>query len=70
VAVTKRATRIAREENITARLLDIVSAVEVLALLTDDDDEDGLRRLKTILEETLELKAAAIARRNTKGERT
>ena len=66
MATTHRATRIAREENITARLLDIISAVEVLALLTDDDDEDGRRRLERILEETLKLKQAAIARRNTR----
>ncbi len=64
MATTHRATRIAREENITARLLDIVSAVEVLALLTDDIDDQ--RRLLIILEQTLQLKHDAIARRNNK----
>jgi hypothetical protein len=62
VATTHRATRIEREENITARLLDIISAVEVLALLTDDPADH--QRLMTILEETLQLKQVAIARRN------
>jgi hypothetical protein len=66
VATTHRAIRIEREENITALLLDIVSAVEVLALLTDDDDDDSRRRLELILEQTLALKYAAIARRNNK----
>lgn len=64
MATTQRTIRIEREENITARLIDIVSAVEVLALLTDDPDDQ--KRLVTILEETLKLKAAAITRRNTK----
>lgn len=64
MAATKRATRIEREENITARLIDIVSAIEVLALLTDDPDDQ--KRLTIILEETLKLKHAAIQRRNKK----
>lgn len=64
MATTQRATRIERQENITACLLDIISAVEVLALLTDDLDDQ--RRLMTILEETLHLKHTAIARRNKK----
>lgn len=64
MATTHRAIRIEQQENITARLIDIISAVEVLALLTDDPDDQ--RRLLTILDETLKLKHAAIQRRNTK----
>lgn len=64
MATTHRAIRIEQQENITARLIDIISAVEVLALLTDDPDDQ--RRLLTILDETLKLKHAAIQRRNKK----
>ena len=64
MATTQRAIRIEQQENITARLLDIISAVEVLALLTDDETDQ--RRLLTILDETLHLKHAAIQRRNKK----
>lgn len=62
MAKTIRADRIERQENITALLLDIVSAVEVLGLLLEDEDEQ--QRLIRILDETIALKQAAIKRRN------
>lgn len=64
MAATKRATRIVREERITALLLNMISDIELIALLTDDEDDQ--KRLIHILEETLKLKHAAIQRRNRK----
>lgn len=63
MAITHRAIRIEREENITALLLDIVSAVEVLALLTCDADDQA--RLGAILDLVTQLKYEAIERRNS-----
>ena len=62
MAITHRAIRIERDENTIALLLDILHAVEVLALLTDNPDDQ--RRLLTILEETQRLKQITIDRRN------
>ena len=62
MATTQRAIRIEREETITALLLNILSDVELIALLTDDRADQ--RRLLTILDEVLALKHAAIQRRN------
>lgn len=64
MATTHRAIRIEREERITALLLNMISDVELIALLTDDEDDQ--RRLMTVLEEILKLKHAAIQRRNQK----
>lgn len=64
MARTIQADRIERTENTIALLLDIVSAVEVLALLIDDPVK--LRKLDAILDLTLDLKTDAIHERNTK----
>ena len=62
MATTQRATRIEKEERITALLLDMISTVELLALLTDDKvDHD---RLLIILGQILQLRRKAIGRRN------
>jgi hypothetical protein len=66
VATTQRATRIEKEERITALLLDMISDIEVLALLLDDDDKLGRDRLLVILGQILQLRRRAIQRRNKK----
>ncbi|HEU5100640.1 MAG TPA: hypothetical protein VFU22_16535 [Roseiflexaceae bacterium] len=62
MARTIRADRIEREENTVALLLDIVSAVEVLAAL--HTDAANRRRCKIILEQVAALKDDALNRRN------
>src|SRR5215207_3660608 len=64
MATTQRATRIEREERITALLLNMLSDIELIALLSDDRADQ--KRLLTILDEVLALKHAAIQRRNKK----
>jgi hypothetical protein len=66
VATTQRAIKIEKEERITALLLDIVSAVEVLALLIDNDDQVTRNRLLIILGQVLKLRDKSITRRNQK----
>lgn len=62
MATTQRATRIAREERITALLLDMLSITEVLALLLPPEDH---KKLIAILDQIADLKRSAIERRNT-----
>lgn len=61
MAITQRAIRIEREENVTALCIDIIRAVEVLAeLLEESEDQD---RLYQILQAVAGLKREAIDRR-------
>lgn len=66
MATTQRATRIEKEERITALLLDMISDIELIALLLDDDDQLGRDRLLVILGQILQLRRKAIDRRNKK----
>ncbi len=66
MATTQRATRIEKEERITALLLDMISDVELIALLLDDDDQTDRDRLLVILGQILQLRRKAINRRNQK----
>lgn len=61
MAITHRAIKIEREENVTALCIDIIRAVEVLAeLLEASEDQD---RLFQILQAVAGLKREAIDRR-------
>lgn len=62
MATTLRATRIERDERITALLLDMISDIELLALLTDDPTDH--KRLLLILGQVLQLRRKTIDRRN------
>lgn len=65
--MTRLATKkIEKEERITALLLDMISDIEVIALLIDDDDQISRDRLLVILGQILQLRRKAIKRRNSK----
>jgi regulator of RNase E activity RraB len=61
VAITQRAIKIEREENVTALCIDIIRAVEVLAELLDTSEDQD--RLFQILQAVASLKSEAIDRR-------